>query len=83
MTMLSFRVDSDDAKSAQQWAERLGLDRSALLRDALRLHLVRLAGEHDAEAWVALPHTDDENALADMADWGPAEDWTDWADAAR
>lgn len=29
------------------------------------------------------PLTDDENALAEIADWGPAEDWADWADAAR
>jgi hypothetical protein len=83
MTMLSFRVDPRDASSAQHWAERLGLDRSALLRDALRLHLVRLAGEHDAEAWVAFPATKDESALGGIADWGPAEDWTDWVDAAR
>ena len=81
MTMLSFRVDPADAAGAQRWAERLGLDRSALLRDALRLHLVRLAGEHDAEAWVAFPSTDDESALAGIADWGPAEDWREWADA--
>ena len=83
MTMLSFRVDPADAVNAQHWADRLGLDRSTLLRDALRLHLVRLAGEQDADAWVAFPHTDDENALAELADWGPAEDWSDWADAAR
>ncbi len=83
MTMLSFRVDPTDAEHAQRWAERLGLDRSALLRDALRLHLVRLAGENDADAWVALPSTEDEGALSAIADWGPAEDWTDWADATR
>jgi hypothetical protein len=81
MTMLSFRVDPGDAARAERWAERLGLDRSALLRDALRLHLVRLSGEHDADAWVALPPTGDETALAEIADWGPAEDWSDWADA--
>ena len=50
MTMLSFRADERDADSVQRWAERLGVDRSALLRDALRLHLVRLSGEHDADA---------------------------------
>ena len=83
MTMLSFRVDPSDAESTQRWAERLGLDRSELLRDALRLHLVRLAGEHDADAWVAFPMTEDEKALADIADWGPANDWSDWADATR
>jgi hypothetical protein len=84
MTMLSFRANTDDAARIQRWAEQLGVDRSALLRDALRLHLVRLAGEADVEAWVAMPATEDERALAEIADWGPAEDWSDWAaDAAR
>lgn len=83
MTMLSFRVDARDAEHARRWAQRLGIDRSALLRDALRLHLVRLAGEHDAGAWVAIPASDDERALDAIADWGPAEDWSDWADATR
>ena len=83
MTMLSFRVGAEDAENVQEWAERLGVDRSVLLRDAVRLHLVRLAGEHDVAAWVALPATDDERALDEIADWGPAEDWADWADATR
>ena len=81
--MISFRVDSEDARDIQRWSDELGIDRSALLRDALRLHLVRLAGEHDAGAWGAIPATDDERALDEIADWGPAEDWSDWADAAR
>jgi hypothetical protein len=83
MTMLSFRVAAEDAERAQRWADRLGLERSTLLRDALRLHLVRLAGEHDADAWAAIPQTEDESALGEIADWGPAEDWSGWADAAR
>ena len=83
MTMLSFRVDDADAASVRRWAERLGIERSTLLRDALRLHLVRLSGEHEADAWVAFPAARDERALDGLADWGPAEDWTDWADAAR
>jgi hypothetical protein len=33
--MLSFRVDGDEAERIQAWAERLGLDRSELLRDAV------------------------------------------------
>ena len=82
MTMLSFRLDDRDARKVQEWADRLGVDRSTLLRDAVRLHLVRLAGEHEVAAWVALP-AEDERALDDIADWGPAEDWTDWANAAR
>lgn len=82
MTMFSFRVDDEEAASAQQWAERLGVDRSELLRDALHRHLVRLRSEVDIEAWDAAPLTEDELALAEIADWGPAEDWSDWADAA-
>ena len=81
MTMLSFRVGDEEAAAAQRWADRLGVDRSELLREALHRHLVRLRSEHDIEAWSATPLTDDENALAAIADWGPAEDWSDWADA--
>ena len=83
MTMLSFRVDDLEATEAQRWAERLGVDRSELLREALRRHLVRLAGENDAQKWEAQPRVQDEAALEEIADWGPAEDWSDWADAAR
>ena len=83
MTMLSFRVDDDDAAAVQRWADELGVDRSALLRDAVRRHLNQLAAEHDADRWEALPLTEGESALATIADWGPAQDWEDWADAAR
>ena len=83
MTMLSFRVDEEDAAAIQRWADELGVDRSALLRDAVRQHLNRLAAEHDADRWEALPLTEGESALATIADWGPAEDWQDWADATR
>ena len=80
MTMLSFRVAPEDAEAATHWAGRLGIDRSELLRDALRQHLTRLAGEHDAEAWLAQPLDEGEQRLAAIADWGPAEDWSDWSD---
>jgi len=83
MTMLSFRVDPADAESVTRYADRLGIDRSTLLRDALRLHLARLAGERDIAAWAAMPATDDERGLDAIDDWGPAEDWADWADAPR
>ena len=82
MTMLSFRVDDRDADAAQRWAEALGVDRSELLREALRRHLDRLRSEDDAERWSAQPLDVGEQALAEIADWGPAEDWSDWgADA--
>jgi antitoxin MazE2 len=80
MTMLSFRVPDTDAAEVQRWAETLGLDRSELLRDALHRHLVRLQGEVDATTWERVPPTDAEQSLAQIADWGPAEDWADWAD---
>ena len=83
MTMLSFRVGDGEAVAARRWAERLGIDRSELLRDALRLHLVRLAAEDDVAAWVLMPATDEERAFDGLADWGPAEDWSDWSDAPR
>lgn len=83
MTMLSFRADEHDAELAREWAERLGVDRSQLLREALHQHLVRLASELDTARWEALPLDRNETALGSIADWGPAEDWSDWADAAR
>lgn len=79
MTMLSFRVDDRDAKEARQWAEALGIDRSELLREALRRHLNQLASEGDADRWTATPLDEGEQALREIADWGPAENWSDWA----
>jgi hypothetical protein len=81
--MISFRADDDDVDLADAWARRLHIDRSELLRDALRRHLAALAADEDVQAYAEQPLTDDEEALAQIADWGPAEDWTDWADAAR
>jgi predicted transcriptional regulator len=83
MTMLSFRLDDVEAAEVQRWAELLGMDRSELLREAVRRHLVRLASEDDIERWEAQPLDSGEQALSEIADWGPAEDWSDWADATR
>ncbi len=83
MTMLSFRIDDDAAREIHAWADRLGVDRSELLREALRRHLIRLASEDDAHIWEEQPLGLGEAALADVAGWGPAEDWSDWTDAAR
>lgn len=71
MTMISFRADDADVAEAERWARRLDIDRSELLRDALRRHLAALAADRDVQAY------------AEVADRGPAEDWADWADAAR
>jgi hypothetical protein len=81
MTMLSFRVDEAEAEEAQRWADRLGVDRSELLRVALRRHLQRLASEMEARIWEDHPLDEGEQSLAGIADWGPAEDWSDWFDA--
>ena len=83
MTMLSFRADEEDAAGIRQWSERLGIERSELMRDALRRQLARLAVEHEAALYDADPVTEEEMSLAAVADWGPAEDWSDWLDATR
>lgn len=77
--MVSFRADDEDVAEADRWADRLGVERSELLREALASHLARLAAEGDAAAYEAQPFTTDELALDDADDWGPAEDWSDWA----
>ncbi len=79
MTMLSFRTDEGEAEAAQRWSHRLGIDRSELLREALHQHLLRLASEVDAQTWVAVPLSSGEKVFVEIADWGPAEDWSDWA----
>jgi hypothetical protein len=57
----------------------LGDDRSQLLRDALHRYLVRLRAESDIEAWLRKPMSTEESSLGEVANWGPAEDWSDWA----
>ena len=81
--MLSFRVVNADAEELERWVKALGVDRSELLRDALHRELVRLRSEGDAETAERVPLSEAEMSLAEAADWGPAEDWTDWFDAAR
>lgn len=83
MTMLSFRVTGSEAQDVQIWAKKLGVDKSEILRDALHRYLIRLASEIDADLWEQIPHSTDEMSLAEIADWGVAEDWEDWADEAR
>lgn len=83
MTMLSFRVADAEAEEVRRWAEALGMDRSAFLREALHHQLVRLRLESEASIAERMPPTESETALAEIADWGPAEDWSDWQDATR
>lgn len=83
MTMLSFRVDAQESAALDAWAELYHRDRSALLRQALHQYLIRLRAENDIQAWERTPLTDGERTLAEIADWGPAEDWSDWLDGTR
>ena len=69
MIMLSFRASVDDVARATAWAQRLGVDRSELLRDALHAHLARLGSEQDAEIWEREPPTDEEVSLGAIAEW--------------
>ena len=77
--MVSFRVEDEEVLRVDEWARRLNVDRTTLLRDAVAAYLARLAGEHDAAAYQRHPLTDEELALARAEDWGPAEDWSDLA----
>jgi predicted transcriptional regulator len=81
MTMLSFRLEEEQARSLERWAQKLGVERSELIRQALDRHLAALAGGDEVAAWLATPLSEDEASLAAVADWGPAEDWSDWSDA--
>ena len=75
-----FRLEKDVADEVTSWAKRLGLDRSELLRVALRRYLNNLASE--SESVILDDLVDDSlDAFNAIADWGPAEDWSDWADA--
>ena len=82
MTTLSFHVSETEAESVANWADKLGIDRSDLLRTALHRHLVKLASEEESRIWLEMPLTDGEVTLSAIADWGVAEDWSDWGVAA-
>ena len=82
MTTLSFNVSDTEAESVAIWADKLGIDKSDLLRTALHRHLVKFASEEDSRIWLEMPLTDGEFALSAIADWSVAEDWSDWGVAA-
>ena len=67
--MLSFRVGDDEAAEAQAWADRLGVDRSEFLREALHRHLVTLRSQREGDHYDQLPPTESELALSQIADW--------------
>ena len=78
--MLSFRIVPEEVAEVGRWAERLGIARSELIRASLHRYLSWLASAEDAERWEAEPLGEGELALAEIADWGVAEDWSDWRD---
>jgi len=80
-TMLSFRTDEEQVAGATRWAATLGIDRSELLREALRRHLQQLEADQDVLIYEETPLTEDELALEEITHWHPNEDWSDWADA--
>jgi predicted transcriptional regulator len=82
--MLSFRIDEVQAARVQEWAERTGVDRSELLREAVRRHIDTLTAQLEARTWEDDPALEETvEAFGTIADWGPDEDWADWADATR
>ena len=81
MTMYSFSIDDLEAEEVERWVEALGVGRSEFLRETLHRHVVRLRSELDVQSWLDAPPTVDERSFADVADWGPAEDWSEWVDA--
>lgn len=82
MVMLSFRVRDEEAQEATQCATEMGIDLSELLREALRRYLAGLAASAEADAYARAQFDSGERSLAAIADWGPAEDWSDWSRAA-
>jgi len=71
----------DDVVPAQPWSEGPEIERSELLPEALHRRPGRLASEADAATWAAQPLDEGERSLAAIAEWGPAENWSDRADA--
>jgi hypothetical protein len=48
---------------------------------ALRRHLAELAADRDVAGYAEHALTHNEASLANFADWGPDEEWSDWTDA--
>ena len=85
MTMISFRVADAEAAEAQLVGRAPGVDRSVLLArgDSIdispRRGIVRSTPRRGSlDRW-----TEGEAALAAIADWGPAEDWSDLVECKR
>ena len=81
MTMLTCRMADAEASRVRDEADALGVSVSHLIREALRRHLNAVAAERDAEIYARSPLRPDELSFIEAESWGPAEDWSDWADA--
>ncbi|MCY4423706.1 MAG: ribbon-helix-helix protein, CopG family [Acidimicrobiaceae bacterium] len=81
MTMLTCRMADTEATRVREAAETLGLSVSEMIRESLRRYLNSLGAERDAAIYEASPLRPDELSFIGAESWGPAEDWSDWADA--
>ncbi len=79
--MLTCRMADAEARRVREEADALGVSVSHLIREALRRHLNTVAAERDAEIYARSPLRPDELSFMSIQSWGPAEDWSDWADA--
>ena len=80
--MLSFRMSANEAVRVREMAGSLGVPQSEIIREALHRYLDSLAALHDTAVYEENPLTSEELSLAAVEQWAPAEDWSDWADAA-
>lgn len=83
MTMLTCRMADAEASRIREAAESLGVSVSEMIREALRRYLNSVGAERDAEIYEMSPLRPDELSFIGAESWGPAEDWSDWADASR
>lgn len=81
MTMLTCRMTEAEAIRVREEADALGVSVSHMIREALRRYLNAVAAERDAEIYERSPLRPDELSFIGAQRWGPAEDWSDWADA--
>lgn len=75
---LRFRVDDALAFALDREAERSGVARTELLRQATRELLYRLRCERDAAIYAAMPLTADEQVEPGAGAWPDADDGSDW-----
>ncbi len=81
--MLTCRMADAEASRIREAAESLGVSVSEMIREALRRYLNSVGAERDAEIYEMSPLRPDELSFIGAESWGPAEDWSDWADASR